>query len=137
MANGRPSAEEGWECIGGWDPVRGHWEVGDVSPSTTSGPQVVKSHGPELNAPPQDDKLAAPPQNDGGPESAPLPQPKRGVPIAQPLYHCAACDLWITGPNFKPDPNNSLPCPVYSTELKVRPLLDKVKLYLHETYEYV
>ena len=139
-ANGRPSAEDGWECIGGWDPERGHWEVGDVSPSTTAGPQVVKSHGPELNAPPQNDKLDAPPQNDGGPESAPLHQ--RGVPRADPVYHCEACNTWITGPNFQPEPNIEGPlCPVcrkkdplFVTELRVRPFTDKVKNEYHEIY---
>ena len=122
MANGRPSAEEGWECIAKFIVSEDRFVPQDELPKgvlTTA----------ELNARTMED--AAPPQNDGGPESS--LQLKRGVPRAEPVYHCEACNTWITGPSFLPEPGIRPLCPVcrknyplFGQELKARPFTYKV-----------
>ena len=118
--------------------------VGDAELLARRAQRTHGSHGPADGAPApprgatQNDKLDAPPQNDGGPESAPLRH--RGVPRADPVYHCEFCNTWIMGPHFRPEPNIRRFCPVCIVyripvkELKVRPFTDKVKIEHHEIF---
>ena len=115
---------------------------------------------------PQNDKLDAPPQKAKkapAPKSAPLHipcwapphlrgvppslgEPRRplqedfGVPRADPFFYCAACEIWIGGPEFKPVPGTPAPlCPVcleagWSLRLKMRPFTEKIMSECPEIY---